>query len=65
MYLLKTQGTGQIPDYLQIRTDDFVLIGMIKIDTLLKKRDFDYIVFTDLLIKKIQQTGVGVLIKAE
>lgn len=27
MYFLKTQGTDKIPDYIQIRDDDFVLIA--------------------------------------
>jgi phage anti-repressor protein len=30
MYFLKTQGTNKIPDYVQIRDDDFVLIAHFK-----------------------------------
>ncbi|MDA3952808.1 MAG: hypothetical protein PF485_04110 [Bacteroidales bacterium] len=30
MYFLKTQGTNKIPDYIQIRDDDFVLFAHFK-----------------------------------
>ena len=30
MYFLKTQGTNKIPDYIQIRDDDFVLLAHFK-----------------------------------
>lgn len=30
MYFLKTQGTDKIPDYIQIRDNDFVLIAHFK-----------------------------------
>lgn len=30
MYFLKTQGTNKIPDYVQIRDDDFVLLAHFK-----------------------------------
>ena len=30
MYFLKTQGTDKIPDYVQIRDDNFVLIAHFK-----------------------------------
>ena len=31
MYILKIQGTGKIPDYIQIRDDDFTLMAYFKI----------------------------------
>lgn len=30
MYFLKTQGTDKIPDYIQIRDDNFVLLAHFK-----------------------------------
>ncbi len=32
MYILKTKGTEKIPDYIQIRNDDFVLIYHFRTD---------------------------------
>ena len=32
MYLLKTKGTAKIPDYIQIRDDDFILIDHFRAD---------------------------------
>ncbi len=32
MYFLKTQGTDKIPDYVQIRDDQFVLLAHFKTD---------------------------------
>ena len=32
MYILKTKGTGKIPDYIQIRDNNFVLINHFKAD---------------------------------
>jgi len=33
MYLLKIRGAGKIPDYLQVRDDDFTLIAYFKADS--------------------------------
>jgi hypothetical protein len=30
MYILKTKGTAKIPDYIQIRDDNFVLVNHFK-----------------------------------
>ena len=32
MYFLKTQGTNKIPDYIQIRDNNFVLLAHFKTD---------------------------------
>lgn len=32
MYILKTKGTAKIPDYIQIRDDDFILIDHFRAD---------------------------------
>ncbi len=31
MYILKTEGTGKIPDHIQIRDDDFSLVAYFKV----------------------------------
>lgn len=33
MYLIKTKGTSRIPDFVQIRDNDFILIEHCKIDS--------------------------------
>jgi len=33
MYLLKIRGAGKIPEYLQVRDDDFTLIAYFKADS--------------------------------
>ena len=32
MYILKIKGSSKIPDYIQIRDEDFTLIGYFRID---------------------------------
>jgi len=32
LYILKTKGTSKIPDYLQVRDDDFILVHHCRID---------------------------------
>ena len=32
MYILKVKGTARIPDYIQIRDDDFTLIAYFRVD---------------------------------
>jgi len=34
MYLMKIKGSGKIPDYLQIRDDDYTLIAYFRADRL-------------------------------
>lgn len=37
MYALKSKGTSKVPDFVQIRDDNFVIIENIKINSLSKK----------------------------
>lgn len=37
MYFIKTKGTDKVPDFVQIRDDDFALIEQIKFSSLEKK----------------------------
>lgn len=32
MYILKIQGKAKIPDFIQIRDDDFTLVGYFRVD---------------------------------
>lgn len=36
IYILKTEGTSKIPDYIQIRNEDFTLIAYFKINNPLR-----------------------------
>lgn len=43
MYLIKTQGTAKIPDYVQVRDDNFALLEHIilnKIDNFINESEF-------------------------
>lgn len=64
MYLLKTKGTAKIPDYIQVRDNDFVLVDHFKADISLDKlRDknlFDEPEKTAEIIKKLP---IGILTK--
>jgi len=57
MYVLKTEGTDKIPDYVQIRDDSFSLITHFKIDNIektLKKIGYDkYIISVTEIIKNL------------
>ena len=37
MYIIKVKGKAKIPDYIQLRDDDFVLIAYFRADRALKK----------------------------
>jgi hypothetical protein len=66
MYILKTKGTGKIPDYIQIRDENFVLIKHFKADNskeFLAKSGFDP--NTDSILKIIKNLEYGELKKIE
>ena len=39
MYIIKVKGKAKIPDYIQLRDDDFVLIAYFRADRPLKKME--------------------------
>lgn len=39
MYIIKVKGKAKIPDYIQLRDDNFVLIAYFRADRALKKLD--------------------------
>ncbi len=64
MYFLKTQGTDKIPDYIQIRDDDFVLIAHFKTnnpDNQIKKFGLD--TYKDKIDELIKMAPFGILYK--
>ena len=66
MYFLKTQGTDKIPDYIQIRDDDFVLLAHFKTNNpgnQIKK--FGLQKYSTRIKQLIQSTPFGILVKIE
>ena len=66
MYFLKTQGTDKIPDYVQIRDDDFVLLAHFKTnnpDNQIKKYGLGK--YRNKIIQLIDSTAFGILVKIE
>jgi hypothetical protein len=66
MYFLKTQGTDKIPDYVQIRDDQFVLLAHFKTnnpDNQIKK--FGLEDYKKKILQLIDTTPFGILKKIE
>ncbi|MFO7830121.1 MAG: hypothetical protein R6V23_15975 [Bacteroidales bacterium] len=64
MYFLKTQGTDKIPDYIQIRDDDFVLVAHFKTnnpENQIKKFGLD--IYKDKIDELIKMAPFGILYK--
>jgi len=62
MYFLKTQGTDKIPDYVQIRDDNFVLLAHFKTnnpETQIKKHKLEE--YKQNIIKLIKSAPFGIL----
>jgi len=62
MYFLKTQGTDKIPDYVQIRDDNFVLLAHFKTnnpENQIKKYGLDD--FTEKIQELINTAPFGML----
>ncbi len=62
MYFLKTQGTNRIPDYVQIRDNQFVLLAHFKTsnpDNQIKK--FGLEMHHDKIIELIKTVPFGIL----
>jgi hypothetical protein len=64
MYVLKTEGTDKIPDYIQIRDDSFALITHFKADNISKMLEkIGYKENIDSLTKMIENLEYGILKK--
>ena len=66
MYILKTKGTAKIPDYIQIRDNNFILIDHFKANVSKKTLEkFDYIKNVNKFIEMVNSLQYGVLKKVE
>ncbi|MDY6802147.1 MAG: fructose-6-phosphate aldolase [Bacteroidota bacterium] len=64
MYFLKTEGTNKIPDYVQIRDDNFVLIAHFRTtnpENQIKK--FGLQTFKERIEELIKKAPIGTLYK--
>jgi hypothetical protein len=66
MYIIKVKGKAKIPDYIQIRDEDFVLVAYFRADRPLKKMEkFGLEGKEEELAKLIQELPFGKLRKLE
>ena len=66
MYIIKVKGKAKIPDYIQIRDQDFVLVAYFRTDRPLKRMDKFGLAGKDLELKNlIQELPYGKLQKLE
>jgi len=66
MYIIKVKGKAKIPDYIQLRDDDFVLIAYFRADRPLKKMEkYGLAGKEDALRKIINELPFGKLQKLE
>ena len=66
MYILKTKGTAKIPDYIQIRDDNFVLVNHFKANVSKQTLDkFNYIKDVNEFTEMMNNLEYGVLKKIE
>ncbi len=66
MYFLKTQGTDKIPDYIQIRDDQFVLLAHFKTNNPENQiRKYGLGKYMEKIKSLIESTPFGVLKKIE
>jgi hypothetical protein len=66
MYILKIKGKAKIPDYIQIRDDDFTLKAYFRVDR--PEKSLEKIGFGDRLdefLKLIEEMPFGKVIKIE
>ena len=66
MYILKVKGTAKIPDYIQLRDDDFTLLAYFRVDRPEKALNkAGLAVHTEKIIKAIQEIPYGKMRKLE
>ncbi len=63
MIFVKTKGTDKVPDYVQIRDDNFALIEIIKISYIDKKIKELFPEKAQKIIEKIKSAEIGKIIK--
>lgn len=63
MYLLKIKGAGKLPDYVQVRGEDFKLIAFINLSGLergLKKNNLDS--YSEIIIERLNEVDFNKII---
>lgn len=66
MYILKVRGTAKIPDYIQLRGDDFTLLAYFRVDRPEKALNKAGLAEkADQIIKAIQEIPYGKMLKLE
>lgn len=66
MYIIKVKGKAKIPDYIQIRDEDFVLVAYFRADRPLKKMEKFGLEGKEVELEKlIQELPFGKLRKLE
>lgn len=66
MYIIKVKGKAKIPDYIQLRDDDFVLVAYFRADRELKKLEKYGLAGKDEILKEIiERLPYGKLQKLE
>lgn len=64
MYLLKIKGKAKIPDFVQIRDDEFTLIAYIKLDNLKQGlTKFGLFQFEEQIMRITQEIPYGKIVK--
>lgn len=66
IYVLRTNGTGHIPDYLQVRDENFVLLTHSRADKPLAAIEAAGLIdFTDSLLPILETLDFGTITKIE
>ncbi len=65
MYFLKTKGTAKIPDYIQVRDNNFILFDHFRADKLSISLSRFGIINNDSLLARIECLPYGVLYKID
>jgi len=61
MYILKTKGTARIPDYIQIRDENFILVTHFKASNLVEGLSKLALLVNDDIIRNIAALDYGIL----
>jgi len=65
MFILKTIGTDKVPDYIQIRDDEFKLLDLVKFSVFEKNIRNMYKTDAEEIIEKVKSADYGKLIQID
>ncbi len=63
MYFIKTKGTSKVPDFLQLRDENFLLVEQIKLTNLSPKLKVFYGEKTEMVIELIKNSEFDKIIE--